>query len=171
MRSLAAAIMLVWVAQAAADPQQDDLATRLFDEGIALRDKDPKAACVKFRASYEANPQPIGTILNVALCEEHDGNIASAVRLYSEARDRAHEANLTTANKASEADKAAMERLGQLEHDGPPLSISLTEPLPEVRVLVDKRLIDPAGLTNVAVDPGERVVEVGAPGRVTYRTT
>jgi hypothetical protein len=171
MRSLAAAIVLVWVAQAAADPQHDDLATRLFDEGVALRDKDPKAACEKFRASLEANPQPIGTILNVARCDESDGNIASAVRRYVEARDRAHEANLTTANKASEAEKAAMERLAELEHDVPHLSISLTDQLPEVRVLVDKRLIDPAGLTNVAVDPGERVVEVSAPGRVTYRTT
>lgn len=171
MRSLAAAIVLVWVAQAAADPQHDDLASRLFDEGVALRDKDPKGACEKFRASLDANPQPIGTILNVALCDERDGNIASAVRLYTEARDRAHEANLTTANKATEAEQAAMERLAQLEHDVPHLSISLAEQLPEVRVLVDRRLIDAAALTNVAVDPGERVVEVSAPGRVTYRTT
>jgi len=171
MRSVAAAIVLVLAMPAAADPQHEDLATRLFDEGVELRAKDPKAACVKFRASLEANPQPIGTILNVALCEEQDGNIASAVRLYTEARDRAHEANFNNANKASEAEKAAMERLAELEHDVPHLSISLTDQLPDMRVLVDKRLVDPATLTNVAVDPGERVVEVSAPGRVTYRTT
>jgi hypothetical protein len=173
MRSLGAAhvLLLALVVPAAASPEDDDLATRLFEEGVALREKDPAAACVKFRASLERNPQPIGTLLNVAVCDERDGKIASALQRYAEARDRAREQNVVDPNKAAEAEKAAKARVSELEPDIPHLSITLTEVLPDMRVLVDGRLIDPKALTNVPVDPGAPVVEVAAPGRVTYRTS
>ena len=173
MRSLGAALVLLLtpVVPAVASPEDDDLATRLFEEGVALRDKDPAQACVKFRASFARNSQPIGTLLNIAQCDEREGKIASALARYAEARDRAREQNITDPSKAPEAEKVAAQHVAKLEPEIPHVSITLAEQLPDMRVVVDGHMVDLGSLTNVAIDPGERSVEVGAPGRVTYRTT
>ncbi|RPI08483.1 MAG: hypothetical protein EHM63_06195, partial [Actinobacteria bacterium] len=48
-------------------------ADALFAEGVKLRDSNLELACAKFGASLQLNPQAIGVLLNVAMCDEKHG--------------------------------------------------------------------------------------------------
>lgn len=148
---------------AAADADTDK-ADALFKEGRALFDTDLPAACAKFQESLKYNSQAIGTLLNVALCDEKQGRIASAVARFTEARDRAKEGNMP------EQLAAAQEHLDALAARVPHLSIILAEELPDTKVVIDDKLVKLSAIANLPVDPGERLVEVSAPGRLPYQT-
>lgn len=166
-----AALALVLVAsttRASAEPTPDPRtahADQLFAEGKALMASNLLQACGKFDQSLRENPAAIGTLLNVALCDEKLGRVASAVAKFAEARDRAKEQNLV------EHQRAAEEHLAALEPAVPHLALTLTQALPETKILIDDRLIALDQLADVAVDPGERVLVVSAPARLPYRTT
>jgi len=166
--ALAALVVAACHGVASAEPLVDariKKADRLFAEGKALLAKNLLQACAKFDASLRENPAAIGTLLNVALCDEKLGRVASAVAKFSEARDHAKEQGLP------EHVRAAEEHITKLTPDVPHLAIKLTEQLPETRVVVDESMIAPGAIGDVAVDPGERVVVVSAPARLPYRTT
>jgi hypothetical protein len=148
---------------ALADPKVDR-ADELFTEGKALLASNLLQACAKFEESYRLNPAAIGTLLNVALCDEKLGRIASAVAKFSEARGRAKEQGLTPHILAAE------QHLAALEPDVPHLAIRLTESLADTKIVIDDRLILRDAITNIAIDPGERVIVVSAPERIPYRT-
>jgi leucyl-tRNA synthetase len=97
------------------------------------------------------------------LCDEKLGRVASAVKRFSEARARAREQGLT------EHIRAAEEHIRALEPSVPHLAITLSERLPETRVVIDDAIITPDALASVAVDPGERIIIVSAPDRLPYR--
>jgi len=140
-------------------------ADQLFAEGKALMASNLLQACDKFSQSLRENPAAIGTLLNVALCDEKLGRVASAVAKFAEARDRSKEQGLI------EHQRAAEDHIAALEPAVPHLAISLTQPLPDTKILIDDRVIALGDLGNVAVDPGERVLVVSAPARLPYRTT
>lgn len=141
-------------------------ADQLFHEGLALKESDVGQACAKFEESLRYNAQAIGTLLNVALCDEKLGRIASAVAKFSEARDRAREQNLP------EHLAAAEERIGALTPDLPHLTLKLTEPAgPDTRILIDDKLLPLDQIVDHPVDPGDRVIVVTAPGRIGFRAT
>jgi len=151
-----------------ADPKADpkiERADRLFAEGKALLGSNLLQACGKFDESLRENPAAIGTLLNVALCDEKLGRIASAVAKFSEARDRALEQGLR------EHVRAAEDHIAQLAPDVPHLAITLTERIPDTMILLDDRIVALDALTNIPVDPGERMIAVSAPARLTYRAT
>ncbi len=140
-------------------------ADKLFAEGLALRESNLEQSCQRFEESLTYNPQAIGTLMNVALCDEKLGRIASAVVKFSEARDRAKEQQLADHLKASE------EHLALLLPELPYLTIKFaTAPIPETRVLIDDRFIPMDKIAKLPVDPGERVIVVSAPGRLPYQT-
>lgn len=160
---LACAILLAPVRRAAADDNVAK-ADALFAEGVKLRDSNLELACTKFGESLRLNPQAIGTLLNVALCDEKLGRIASALRRFREARERAIELNF------AEHLKAADQKIAALTPDVPHLSLRFGKPpLPQTKVVVDDRVIPPAELDDLLVDPGERTVTVSAPGRITFQ--
>jgi len=163
---LAALVMLARHAHAepAADPKIAH-ADQLFAEGKALLQSNLLQACDKFDQSLRENPAAIGTLLNVALCDEKLGRVASAFAKFSEARDRAKEQNLP------EHQRAAEDHLATLAPDVPHIAFKLTEALPETTLLVDDRVIAVDQISDVAIDPGERVVVVSAPARLPYRAT
>lgn len=140
-------------------------AESLFDEGDKLR-KDGKTAeaCVKFRASFAINPNAVGTMLNVALCDEEEGKIASAHKLFSEAAARAEEQHL------EDHLAAAKEHKDKLAGAVPRLSVAFTELAPDSKLAIGDDVIDPKSATDVEVDPGDTKVVVSAPGRVPYVT-
>jgi hypothetical protein len=138
-------------------------ADQLFAEGKALMASNLLQACDKFDQSLRENPAALGTLLNVALCDEKLGRVASAVAKFSEARDRAKEQGLV------EHERAAEEHIAALEPAVPHLSIELRQPLPETKVLIDDRVVALHQLADVAVDPGERIIVVSAPARLPYR--
>ncbi len=165
--AVAALVIFATVVPAYADDKLDpklEKADRLFTEGRALMESNLLQACDKFDESLRENPAAIGTLLNVALCDEKLGRFASAVAKFSEARDRAKEQQLT------EHQRAAEEHIAALEPSVPHLKLSLREVLPDTKILIDDRIIPIASIADVAVDPGERVLVVSAPARLPYRT-
>ena len=164
-RGLAISIGLVLALGRPATADIDNAkAEQLFNEAVALRDRDPQQACAKFEQSYAANPQAIGTLLNIALCDEATGRIASAIAKLTEIVDRAHE------QKLDEYLRAAEQHLALLRPEVPHLTITFAEPpVAETTLLVDDRVIPLHHLANLPVDPGERVIVVTAPGRIAFR--
>jgi hypothetical protein len=139
------------------------IADQLFAEGKALFDSNLLQACGKFDESLRYNPAAIGTLLNVALCDEKLGRVASAVAKFSEARDRAAEQGLR------EHVRAAEEHIAKLQPSVPHLTIVLSERVPDTTILLDDHVVQPGALDNLPVDPGERIIVVSAPARLPYR--
>jgi hypothetical protein len=121
-------------------------------------------SCAKFHESLSFNPHAIGTLLNVAICEEKLGKIASALSHFTEARDRARESNLDQHRKVAE------EHIATLTADVPHMTITLTETVAETKILVDDHAVSIEDAANLAVDPGQRTIVVTAPDRVPYET-
>ena len=140
-------------------------AQQLFAEAKALEPINLREACNKFAESLQYNPAAIGTLLNVALCDEKLGRVASAVAKFTEARDRSREQDLPVHLRAAE------DHLAALAPQVPHLAIRLTQQLPETKILVDDRVVAPDALGDIPIDPGEHVVVVSAPDRLPHRTT
>ena len=157
--------LVVLARQAGANPTNADIgrADRLFAEGKALLASDLAQACEKFDESLRYNAAAIGTLLNVALCDEKLGRVASALAKFTEARSRAAEQGLPQHLRAAE------EHIAALAPSVPHLVIKLTEVLPGIQILIDDRVVS-AGTLDIAVDPGERVIVVTAPSRLPFRS-
>jgi hypothetical protein len=156
--------MLVALPRLAAAEDNVTKADALFHEGIKLRDSNLELACAKFGESLQLNPQAIGTLLNVALCDEKLGRIASALRRFEEARQRAIELRF------AEHRKAAEEKIAALTPEVPHLAIKFAKPPPpQTKVVVDDHVVAASDLDDLRVDPGERTVIVSAPGRITFQ--
>lgn len=150
---------------AAADDTADNVARAdaLFAEGVKLRDSNAELACAKFGESLQLNPQAIGVLLNVAMCDEKQGRIASAVRRYRETRERAREQSFPEYLKAADA------KLAALTPQVPHLSIRFEQPpAPQTKVVVDDQVVALSALADLPLDPGERTVVVSAPGRIAF---
>jgi len=165
MRSLAILVGLASLVRLAhADDASD--AEVLFNEGQKAKEAGkPAEACTKFRQSLEKNRNAVGTILNVALCFEEEGKIASAYKLYSEAEDRAHEGGF------AEHEKAAHEHKSKIGVDVPHVAIAFSEPARDMKLVIDDQIVDINAANDVEIDPGTRTIVVSAPGRVAYTTT
>ena len=158
---LAGAIVMAAAGPAAADDIKK--ADELFAEGVKLRDSNLELACAKFGESLQLNPQAIGVLLNVAMCDEKQGRIASAVRRYRETRERAVEQNFPEYLKAADA------KLAALAPEVPHLTLKFEKaPPPQTKVVVDERVVPLSALADIPLDPGERVVVVSAPGRISF---
>lgn len=141
-------------------------ADALFAEGLKLKEAGkPKEACDKFGATLRLNPNAVGAILNVALCDEEGGKYASATRRFSQARDLAREHDLKPELKAAEEHIQADEPF--IAH----LSIAFAETPPaDAKIVIDDDVIPIDRASDILVDPGTRTITVTAPGRVAYET-
>ena len=149
---------------AAADDPSD--AERLYREGRALIDAGkPVEACAKFEQSLAKDPRQVGVIMNLALCNERAGKVATALRLYREALDRATEAGLAGVRARASAE------IERLTPEVPQLTLVATgAPLPGEKVVIDDAVI--AGdRSRLALDPGRHAVVVTAPGHLPFETT
>jgi hypothetical protein len=147
-------------------PEDKAEADRLFEEGRQLVAKGDRAGgCKLFDQSIAKDPRAVGTMLNVGLCREEGGAIASAMRVYAEARDRARDQSL------AEHREAAERKLAMLAPRVPHLAISLPGDAPaQTRVLVDDLVLARDQLDDVLVDPGHHNVVVTAPGKLAFET-
>lgn len=129
-------------------------AQALFDEAIALKEKEDWAgACPKFESSYKLDPA-LGTLLNLANCFEKLGKIASAWARWEEAYQWATKNNDDRAEYAKRNRDALAPRL-------PRLKIIVTNAAPALSIERDtSKLSDAMYGTALPVDPGEHVVFV-----------
>lgn len=166
MRGLAIAVVLVVVVRPVRADDNIAKADKLFDEGRALMKSDLHAACEKFEESLKFNSQAIGTLMNVALCDEKLGRTASAAAKFAEARDRAKEGNMDVHLKAAE------ERLKELAPRVPHVKIVFAEPpLPDTSIVIGDKVIAMAEIGDIPMDPGEHALVVSAPNHLPYQIT
>jgi hypothetical protein len=134
-------------------------ATVLFQEGRdAAQKNDWPRACDKFQASFELDTA-VGTLINLADCREHTGQLADAWNRFTRASGRLDAAD----------PRAAMvqARLAALSPRVPKLTIELASDAPAGTVVrLDKAALPGGALgTPLPLDPGAHVVVVTAPDR------
>ncbi len=142
-------------------------ADKLFLEAQALKQAGKHAeACKKFEAAFAQNKNAVGTLLNVAKCSEDAGKIATAVKLYAQARDLAREHNLDEHRTAAEA------RLAVISERVPRLTIAFAERIDGMKLVIDDVVFAtaPESTNDLRLDPGSRHIVVTAPGRLPYST-
>lgn len=134
-------------------------AEALFRQGRAAADTgDFRTACEKFRESNRLDPA-IGTLFNIADCEEKLGRVATSWTHFQEVAQRLP--------PADERRGLATQRAAALEPRLPKLTIKLLGALPPGAVVRrgDVELTTASFGAPLPVDPGEVVVSVDAPGR------
>ncbi len=142
----------------AQDTRDPAAAEELFRQGRAAADKkDYTAACAKFRESNRLDPA-VGTVFNIADCEEKLGRLATSWTLFQEVVQRL---------PASDDRRAIAEKRAQkLEPRVPKLTIHLAHSdRSDLVVHRDGVSLGSASLdTPLPVDPGDHTVIVEAPG-------
>lgn len=131
----------------------------LFRDAKALSDKEQyDLACPKFQESHRIDPKP-GTILNLAVCHEKQGKVASAWLDYLEAA--------SFAARAGQKDREAFakEQAEKLDKTIPRLVVRVPETTPGIVVKLDAAVVS-EGVWGRAtpINPGDHAIEATAPG-------
>lgn len=155
---LLASVQLFSVSAHAQERSDPAAADELFREGRAASEqRDYLTACAKFRESNRLDPA-VGTLFNIADCEDKLGRLATAWTLFQEVAQRL----------ATDDDRRAiaLKRVQALEPRVPRLSVHLAASgRSDVTVRRDGVVLGAASLdTALPVNPGEHVVVVEAPG-------
>lgn len=158
IRGVVVGLLLLAASPARAD--ESSLAESLFQQGVAAMQRgDLARACGLLAESQRLDPGG-GTLLNLALCHERAGRIATAWARYHEA--------LGTARRDARDDRVAFaeEHIRAIGPRLPRLAIAVAEPADGARVKLDGvELRAGAWEVPAPVDPGEHQVRVDAPGR------
>ena len=134
----------------------------IFVEGRRLMGAGrPAEACEKFAIAFDRDPEAVGTLLNLGLCSEQIGKLATAADWFRKAAKKAKQI------KVEEAVKEAKQRLDAIESKIPKVDITITGAANASVKLDGKEL---ALTTNVEVDPGRHTVEAQAPERAKTET-
>jgi hypothetical protein len=150
---------------ARADAASDHLlAQGLFDEGLKLMDAGRfSEACPKLVESQRLDPGG-GTLLNIALCHEKEGQLASATLDYENARAQAAK------DQRSDRETFARTRMIQIAPRIPHLALSLSKNMPKgAVVLMDQNPVPrEAWGVPLPVNSGKHVITVSASNRKPY---
>ncbi len=162
-KSTVAGVLLVSALLASTPARAEDTrdpaaAEALFREGrSAAQKKDFTTACAKFRESNRLDPA-VGTVFNIADCEEKLGRLATSWTLFQEVVQRL----------PNDDDRRAIanDRAHALEARVPTLSVHLSPGArTDIVVRRDGIALGAASLDSpLPVDPGEHTVIVEAPG-------
>jgi hypothetical protein len=139
------------------------VAEALFREGrdASVRG-DYDTACRKFRESQRLDPA-IGTVLNVADCEEHSGQLASAWQHFQQA--------IEELGPRDDRLPLARRRLGELEKRVPHVRIALSAGTPAgSKVVLDGKELGAATLGSMLpINPGAHAIVLVAPQHLDRR--
>jgi hypothetical protein len=141
-----------------AQPRDAAAAEALFRQGREAADAgDHATACEKFKESNRLDPA-VGTVFNIADCEEKLGRLATAWQLFQEVAQRLP--------AGDERQGIARGRARALEPRLPKLAVRLGPAVPAgMLVQRDGVELGAASLeTALPVDPGPHQVSAGAPG-------
>jgi len=149
---------------ATAAPLTDEqVAQSLFETARALMERgDYAKACPMLVESQRLDPGG-GTLLNVALCHEGEGKLATA---YFELNQAATQA---VKDGRKDREEIARQHIAALAPKLPRLLVRVSEPRPDgLAIRIDGAPANVAILdVPTPVDPGKHVVEVSAPGYTT----
>lgn len=152
-------LAMAWVAYGLPASAQSDeqKADDLFRQGQdRLQIGFTREACELLAASHRLDPA-LGTLLNLALCHEKDGKIATAHREYVAAAKWAKE------RREDGREQFARQRAAALEVDIPKLRIEIAGAPRNLHVDLDGRAIELSELEgDMAIDPGPHRVDVTA---------
>jgi hypothetical protein len=140
------------------------VAETLFQRGVAAMERgDLATACADLAESQRLDPGG-GTVLNLALCHEKAGRLATAWARYREALGAAHRDARADRVTFAETHLAALEP--RLSH----VTLTIAAPLPNMRATVDGVEL-PSGVweSGAPLDAGEHELRVDAPARKSYR--
>lgn len=158
--------LLAWTSRSAHAQSEAALAESLFEEGRRLMESgDFGPACSKLAESHRLDPA-LGTLLNLALCNERAGKTATAWAQFREAQAMAVQRNDTRAEFAGE-------HIRNLEPTLSRITIVVPEAarLPDLVIELSGVAISAAAWgTPVPIDPGEHVLAAKAPSRMTWTT-
>jgi hypothetical protein len=166
--ALVLASVLLAPAVARADSEDQAAAESLFaDARTLLRDGKVAEACRKFSASYRLD-HAAGALLNLALCHEKEGKIASAWAEYKQSVLEARRSGRVEREQVAAEAAAALEpRLPKLTVVVPPESR-----VSGLEVIRNESPIEQGGWgTPLPVDPGGIAITVRAPGHKPWSTS
>lgn len=141
-------------------------AEALFREGLRLMDeKKFSEACPKFAESEKLDPAS-GTLLNLAVCYEKNGQTASAWITYQEG------VNAARSERNADNQRIAQKRMDALDAKLSKLTINATTMVDGMEIKRDGQVVSKAewGL-SIPVDPGKHVIEVTAPKKKPWSET
>jgi len=146
-------LLVVLTATTPARSQQDSVAESLFRQAREeMKRGDAAAACPKFEESYRLDPS-MGTLLNLALCEDALGHTATA---WAKLRQF-----LDSAPAGDDRLAVAREKLEKLETELPRLRLIIDPEGDQLTVQLDGVELRNASLSQaIPVNPGEHVVRV-----------
>lgn len=153
-------VIAVGAATARAQPAEPpSAAAALFDEGRALLDAGkPQLACDKFEQALTLEPEGLGTILNLGLCNEQSDRLATALRWFRRVQARASELGKI------DAEQAAKDKATALAQRVPTVKIVFTHVPPAGTVTaIDGATVAEFDRSRVEVDAGKHVVDVTLP--------
>lgn len=153
------------IPSASSAAQETAIAAALFEEGRRLMEAARFAeACARFAESQRLDPGG-GTLLNLALCREREGKLATAHATYADA--------LASARRDRREDRIEVckQKLDELATRLPRLRIVVprdtADGTPSLVVRVNDAILPPiAWGSEVPVDPGVVTIVAEAPGRV-----
>ncbi len=151
---------------AAAQTRDPAAATELFNKGrSAMKQQDFATACAAFADSARFDPK-VGTLLNLADCEEHLGKLVSARAHWQQAAD------LALANHDAR-ENVARQRFMAIDPRVAKLVVRLAPQAPPGAVVRRDEVELGVGSLGVPLpaDPGPHTVVVSAPGFETSTTT
>jgi hypothetical protein len=141
-------------------------AQALFNDAKRLvANGDYRAACPKFAESQRLDAG-IGTLFNLAECNQHVGKLASAWAEYLEVA-----AESKTSHQPAR-EKVARERAAAIESKIQRMTLIVTRTPPGLEIKRDGEVVGAAEWnTAIPVDAGEHTVQASAPGKKTWATT
>ncbi|MGE0871118.1 MAG: hypothetical protein AB7P03_21315 [Kofleriaceae bacterium] len=139
------------------------MAERLFRDGRALLEAGKTAeACEMLAESQRLDPAG-GTLLNLALCHERQGKLATAWAEFVDARAQARVQQRTDRVELAEA------HIRALEPRVPRIRIVLPPDHADATLVLDAKVLGSAAIaTELPVDPGTRRLVFSRPGRQTW---
>lgn len=162
--TLALSPLVAHAQPSAADRRQ---AEALFAEARKLLAAGKVAeACSKFEGSYKIDPAG-GTVLNLGLCHEKEGKIATAWAELKEALALAKKAN------RKDREKIAREHIEAIEPRLPYVLVIPDQPdTPDLAVTVDEGPITREAFgAQIPIDPGSHIVKASAPDREPWESS
>lgn len=159
----ASAASITTAAHAEPSPTDRAVAQTLFDEGRELMGQGNYAeACVRFARSQKLDPGA-GTVLNLALCHEGEGKLATAWIEFNDALSQAKR------DHREDREKLAREHIDALGPKVPRVILRVEEKSAELEVRIDDvRLDRGAWEAPIPIDPGDHVVTASAPHKKTW---